>query len=51
MKKEAVVDSGACGQEKLKNNELCRCSGPGEVLVRRREKERKHLLTSELRLS
>ena len=34
MIKEADVESGACGQEKLENNELCRSLGPGEELVR-----------------
>ena len=34
MKKEADVDSGACGQNKLENNKLCRSSGPGDKLVR-----------------
>ena len=35
MKKEAGVESGACGQNKLENNEPCRSSGAGEELVRR----------------
>ena len=30
IKNEVDVESGACGQEKLKNNELCRSSGVGE---------------------
>ena len=30
MKKEADVESGACGQQKIENNELCRSSGAGE---------------------
>ena len=34
MKKKTDVESGACGQEKLENNELCRNSGPGEEIVR-----------------
>ena len=28
--KESDVESGAYGQEKLENNELCRSSGAGE---------------------
>ena len=28
MKKEVDVKSGACSQEKLENNKLCRSSGP-----------------------
>ena len=31
MKREADVESGACGQEKLENNELCKNN---QVLVR-----------------
>ena len=30
MKNEAGVESGACNQEKLETNELCRSSGAGE---------------------
>ena len=30
MKKEADAESGACGQEKIENIELCRSSGAGE---------------------
>ena len=51
MKNKADVESGACGQEKLENNELCRGSGPGEKLVKRSEKEGEYLLTPQLRLS
>ena len=30
MKKETNVENGACSQEKLENNELCRSSVAGE---------------------
>ena len=30
MKEEYDAESGACGQEKIKNNELCSISGAGE---------------------
>ena len=30
MKKEAGVETGDCGKEKLENNELCRRSGAGD---------------------
>ena len=34
MKKEADVESGACGQGKLENNDRCRSSEPREELAR-----------------
>ena len=46
MKKKTDVESGACGQKTLEDNELCRSSG---ALVRRSEKEREHLFIPELR--
>ena len=50
-KKEADVESGACGQETLENNELRRSSGSDEELVRRSEKEGEYMLIPEVRLS
>ena len=34
MKKKSDVESGACGQGKLENNDLCRSSEPREELVK-----------------
>ena len=45
MKKEADVESGACGQESLRTTN---CADV-QVLVSRSEKEREHVLTPGLR--
>ena len=39
LKKEPVVESGACGQKKFGNNELRRSSGAGEEVSVVRNKE------------